>query len=511
MCLRGLQGFCIPHFSRLLGAISVDKEELTLKVGETGNITATVEPDNAANKNVTWSSSDEDIATVDEDGNVTAVAAGTATITVTTADGGFTGSVQVAIGNVINLTKNKGYDTIQAAIDEASVGDTIEVAAGTYTESIIINNANLTLQSKDGAAKTIIDGDGARNAVKITADGVTVDGFTISGANYQYEGAVFLDRVENCIIKNNLITSNYRAGIFMQQAHNNTIEKNTIRENTIGIHMVHGSFATDTSCNYNTIIDNTIEDNAAIGISLSSSYLQENAATGNEIKNNIIKNNNTDTPSYQKKGKGITITGVWVSNTIEGNTISGHNYNGIHSGNSAQNNIIKNNVIDNNSKAYTGAGVENGAGIYFASASDAKSDYSRASFGNTIEGNNITNHWNGIDLRGLTGNDTVVMYNNTIKGNTISSNTVNGIYLYDGVSNNTIEENKIVNNATHASREGYGVHATQRTEGNAATHNWWGSANGPGQDGANGVSDNVTYEPWYTDEAMDTLSEAEGE
>ncbi|NLL98522.1 MAG: hypothetical protein GX223_04355, partial [Tepidanaerobacter sp.] len=53
---------------------------------------------------------------------------------------------------------------------------------------------------------------------------------------------------------------------------------------------------------------------------------------------------------------------------------------------------------------------------------------------------------------------------------------------------------------------------TQRTEGNAATqatHNWWGSANGPGQDGANGVSDNVTYDPWYTDEEMTTLSNAE--
>jgi hypothetical protein len=92
---------------------------------------------------------------------------------------------------VINTTQEKGYDKIQAAIDEASVGDTIEVAAGTYMESIIINKANLTLKSKDGADKTIIDADGARNAVKITADGVTVDGFTISLPMEMFSSVVF--------------------------------------------------------------------------------------------------------------------------------------------------------------------------------------------------------------------------------------------------------------------------------------------------------------------------------
>ncbi|HRC80854.1 MAG TPA: Ig-like domain-containing protein [Sedimentibacter sp.] len=56
-------------------------EELILGVGQKGKITATVSPSNATNKKVNWSSSDEDVATVDENGNVTAVAVGTATIT----------------------------------------------------------------------------------------------------------------------------------------------------------------------------------------------------------------------------------------------------------------------------------------------------------------------------------------------------------------------------------------------------------------------------------------------
>ena len=60
--------------------ISLDKTELTLTAGETAVLTATVEPDNATDKTVTWSSSDETVATVDN-GTVTAVAAGNSTIT----------------------------------------------------------------------------------------------------------------------------------------------------------------------------------------------------------------------------------------------------------------------------------------------------------------------------------------------------------------------------------------------------------------------------------------------
>ncbi|MGB4039247.1 MAG: S-layer homology domain-containing protein, partial [Bacillota bacterium] len=68
-----------------VSAISVTPKELTLTVGETGQITATVTPSTATNNKVNWSSSDETIATVDENGAVTAVAAGTATITATSA------------------------------------------------------------------------------------------------------------------------------------------------------------------------------------------------------------------------------------------------------------------------------------------------------------------------------------------------------------------------------------------------------------------------------------------
>lgn len=77
--------------------VSLDKTTHTLTEGDTQTLNATVSPSNATNKNVTWSSSDESVAKVDNSGKVTAVKAGTATITVKTEDGGKTASCVVTV------------------------------------------------------------------------------------------------------------------------------------------------------------------------------------------------------------------------------------------------------------------------------------------------------------------------------------------------------------------------------------------------------------------------------
>ncbi|MDR2901230.1 MAG: Ig-like domain-containing protein, partial [Treponema sp.] len=69
---------------------------LSLKVGASGQLTATVQPSTAANKNVTWSSSNNNIATV-SNGLVTGESVGTATIIVTTVEGGFTANCTVTV------------------------------------------------------------------------------------------------------------------------------------------------------------------------------------------------------------------------------------------------------------------------------------------------------------------------------------------------------------------------------------------------------------------------------
>ena len=78
-------------------SVSLDKTSLTLEKDQTAVLTATVAPDNATDKTVTWSSSEETVATVSSDGTVTAIGAGEATITVTTKDGNKTATCTVTV------------------------------------------------------------------------------------------------------------------------------------------------------------------------------------------------------------------------------------------------------------------------------------------------------------------------------------------------------------------------------------------------------------------------------
>jgi len=89
--------------------VTLEPEILTLYIDETATLTATVQPEDATNKIVIWTSSNPEIATV-FNGTVTAKAAGTATITVTTQEGGFTAECGVTVvqreqGIVINGIK----------------------------------------------------------------------------------------------------------------------------------------------------------------------------------------------------------------------------------------------------------------------------------------------------------------------------------------------------------------------------------------------------------------------
>lgn len=77
--------------------VTIDKQEIALKVGEKATLVASVLPADAANGNVIWESSDDDVAAVSQTGVVTAVSKGDATITVTTEDGGYTATCAVSV------------------------------------------------------------------------------------------------------------------------------------------------------------------------------------------------------------------------------------------------------------------------------------------------------------------------------------------------------------------------------------------------------------------------------
>lgn len=77
--------------------VKLDQNTLTVERGNTAQLTATVEPATANNQNVTWQSSSMKVATVSRKGLVTALAEGTTTVTVTTADGGYTAQCTVTV------------------------------------------------------------------------------------------------------------------------------------------------------------------------------------------------------------------------------------------------------------------------------------------------------------------------------------------------------------------------------------------------------------------------------
>ena len=122
-CVRVL--VTAPEFIPVSG-IALDKSELALTEGETAVLSATVDPAEATDKTVTWTSSDESVAVVDENGNVTAIGSGTAVITASAGDvsASCTVTVRMAIGttqvkasNVASSGKIKlTWDAVEGAV-----------------------------------------------------------------------------------------------------------------------------------------------------------------------------------------------------------------------------------------------------------------------------------------------------------------------------------------------------------------------------------------------------------
>lgn len=113
--------------------VSLNKTALTLRVGGTAQLSASVTPSNATNKSVSWKSSATGKASVSQSGLVTGVAEGTATITVTTSDGGFKATCDVTVV--------AGDDPEPGSI---SVGD-ITIAAAQTSASADLSCVNMDI------------------------------------------------------------------------------------------------------------------------------------------------------------------------------------------------------------------------------------------------------------------------------------------------------------------------------------------------------------------------------
>ena len=133
-------------------SIVLDQTELTLLVDETATLVATILPEDATDKSVTWASDNEDVATV-VDGVVTAVAAGTATITVTTVDGNLTATCEVTVVTPVVAVTSVTLDLTELTL---TVPETAILVATVLPEDA--TDKSVTWASDNEDVATVVDG-----------------------------------------------------------------------------------------------------------------------------------------------------------------------------------------------------------------------------------------------------------------------------------------------------------------------------------------------------------------
>ena len=151
-------------------SISLNSMSLTINKGETSQLIATFVPDNASNKNVSWSSNDPSVASVDENGLVTGLKAGKVVITATTEDGGFTASCEVTVNVPV-----EGINLNASSVNMPK-GKTFQLYATIAPDDAV--NKNVSWSSSDSSVVTV-DDNGLIKALKqgsATITATTVDG-----------------------------------------------------------------------------------------------------------------------------------------------------------------------------------------------------------------------------------------------------------------------------------------------------------------------------------------------
>ena len=194
-----------PTTDRVVTGVSLNKTALTLNVGAGERLTATVNPGNAYNKAVTWSSSDSSVATVDRYGYVYGVKTGTVVVTVRTNDGGKTAACNVTISNngtvvpvtSVSIVRNESYIALKEGAskrlsvkvlpDNASDKDVtwttsdagiVTVDSNGYITGVNDGTATITVTTDDGRRT-----DTCRVEVISTSQWVSVTGVRVNLIN----------------------------------------------------------------------------------------------------------------------------------------------------------------------------------------------------------------------------------------------------------------------------------------------------------------------------------------
>jgi len=267
-------------------------------------------------------------------------------ITVTPIDGG-SGEIGAPLP-VHNIDTGENFNTIQAAIDAVNTtdGHTITVDPGNYTENVDVDK-QLTIRSNPGnpALHVVSAADPSKHVFNISADNVTISGFTVQNATGSGAAGIYLSRVINCNIANNVITNN-KEGVYLSRSSSNNITKNKANSNGSGINVA-------TVSGNNDITGNEANSNTVTGICVHYSSSGNKLTSNNVSSNNYgiciehSSNNNTITSNNVSSNNiGINIEDSSNDNTLTSNNISSNTFHGIVI-DSSNSNLIYNNYFNN--------------------------------------------------------------------------------------------------------------------------------------------------------------------
>lgn len=173
--------------------ITLDKTELSLNIGSTSKVNATVLPENAENKNVSWTSSNTDVADVDSNGNITAKSIGNTEIKAETEIGGYTAICKVSVlpinvsgialsSSEVSLAE-KATTTISATITPENATDKTVIWSSNNEKVATVTNGVITGISEGTAVIIAKTNDGnytAYCAVTVTAAKVSVKSISLN-------------------------------------------------------------------------------------------------------------------------------------------------------------------------------------------------------------------------------------------------------------------------------------------------------------------------------------------
>ena len=167
--------------------IVLDVTEGTVPVGFSGTITATVLPQDATNKTVIWTSSDENVATVDQNGFVVAVGPGSVIITATTEDGGFTATVNGIV---------EGDDPEPIPVTGVTIDPTALTLTVSYTSTLVAtvspsnaDDTTVTWESSDNAVATVDD----KGQVTALSEGVAIITVRTNDGGFEAESIITVE------------------------------------------------------------------------------------------------------------------------------------------------------------------------------------------------------------------------------------------------------------------------------------------------------------------------------